>query len=162
MVYRKFAQGLTFNILLRKANSYLTRLMDRYEFVRKNSEDQSLEFLVQDYHTGKLRPASNLSGGEQFCLSLSLALALSDMASKNVTIDSLFIDEGLGTLDDSTLDTALSMLRNLTNGKNDRLVGLITHVTLAKQRITTQIVAEKLGGGHSRLVGPGCRIVKQG
>ena len=158
--FRNFAQGLTFNILLRNANKYLRdkELMKRYELVRKSSDDMSLDFVVQDYHTGQIRPVSNLSGGEQFCMSLALALALSEMASRNVAIESLFIDEGLGTLDDNTLDTAIDMLKNLGDSKRSRLVGLITHVARAHEIVNTQIVVEKIGeSGCSRLAGPGCR-----
>ena len=158
--FRNFAQGLTFNILLRNANKYLRdkELMKRYELVRKSSDDMSLDFVVQDYHTGQIRPVSNLSGGEQFCMSLALALALSEMASRNVAIESLFIDEGLGTLDDNTLDTAIDMLKNLGDSKRSRLVGLITHVARAHEIVDTQIVVEKIGeSGCSRLVGPGCQ-----
>ena len=157
--FRNFAQGLTFNILLRNANKYLRdkELMKRYELVRKSSDDMSLDFVVQDYHTGQIRPVSNLSGGEQFCMSLALALALSEMASRNVAIESLFIDEGLGTLDDNTLDTAIDMLKNLGDSKRGRLVGLITHVARAHEIVDTQIVVEKIGeSGCSRLSGPGC------
>ena len=158
--FRTFAQGLTFNILLRNANKYLRekKLMTRYELVRKSSTDQSLDFLVHDYDTGQTRPVNNLSGGEQFCLSLALALALSDMAGKTAAIESLFIDEGLGTLDDNTLDTALTLLKNLGDSRHNRLVGLITHVVRAHELVKTQIVVEKLGdSGCSRLIGPGCQ-----
>ncbi|MBQ9244443.1 MAG: AAA family ATPase [Proteobacteria bacterium] len=160
--FRKFAQGVTFNTLLRNANRYLQdkKLMPRFELVRKNSEDQSLGFMVMDYQTGKPRTAQNLSGGEKFCLSLALALALSEMASNNVAIESLFIDEGLGTLDDQTLDTALTMLQNLGDSKRERLVGLITHVERARETIMTHITVEKIGNGHSRLYGAGCSLIR--
>lgn len=160
--YRKFAQGVTFNTLLRNANRYLQdkKLMPRFELVRKNSDDQSLGFMVMDYQTGKPRTAQNLSGGEKFCLSLALALALSEMASNNVAIESLFIDEGLGTLDDQTLDTALTMLQNLGDARRERLVGLITHVDRARETIMTHITVERLGNGRSTLHGPGCQTIK--
>ena len=160
--FRKFAQGITFNILLNHANRYLRdkKLMERYEFVRKGADDNSLDFVVQDYQTGKLRPVDNLSGGEKFCLCLALALGLSEMASNNVSIDSLFIDEGLGTLDDQTVDIAIDMLKNMSDSKHHRQVGLITHVSRARELISTQIIAEKQGGGYSRLFGPGCNYIK--
>ena len=186
--FRRFVQGMTFHTLIRNANRYLRekKLMDRYELISQGAVDRmnaetakdnkrnmdkpgsekakdekrGLNFMVRDYLTGQIRPASNLSGGENFCLSLALALALSEMASRNVTIDSLFIDEGLGTLDEQTLDVALTMLKNLSDSKHGRLVGLITHVARARELVTTQIVAEKMGGGHSRLRGPGCSFVK--
>ncbi len=160
--FRKFAQSVTFNVLLRNANRYLRdkKLMPRYELVRRTSDDQTLSFMVMDYKTGFPRTANNLSGGEKFCMSLALALALSEMASNNVAVESLFIDEGLGTLDDETLDTALAMLQNLGEAKRERLVGLISHIERAQRKITTHITVETLGNGHSRLSGPGCTTLR--
>ncbi|MBQ9395218.1 MAG: AAA family ATPase [Proteobacteria bacterium] len=160
--FRKFAQSVTFNALLRNANRYLRnkKLMPRYELVRRTSDDQTLSFMVMDYNTGFPRTANNLSGGEKFCMSLALALALSEMASNNVAVESLFIDEGLGTLDDETLDTALAMLQNLGDAKRERLVGLISHIERAQRKITTHITVETLGNGHRRLSGPGCTTLR--
>ena len=158
--FREFAQGITFKILLNYANYYLQekQLMDRYELVR--GENYSLSFKVQDYQTGILRPDNNLSGGEKFCICLALALGLSEMASKNVHIDSLFIDEGLGTLDDKTVDQAIQMLKSLCNSNNHRQIGIITHVSRVKQFVDNKIYVEKLGGGYSRITGYGCTYEK--
>ena len=96
------------------------------------------------------RDTRTLSGGESFLVSLSLALALSDLVSHKVSIDSLFLDEGFGTLDGDTLETALAAL-DVLNARG-KMIGIISHVEALKERIPTQIHVEKGGGvGHSRL-----------
>ncbi|HBH33984.1 MAG TPA: hypothetical protein DDW38_05525, partial [Psychrobacter sp.] len=88
-------------------------------------------------------------------ISLALALGLSNMASQNMSVDSLFLDEGFGTLDEDSLDIALDTLTNLQS--EGKLIGVISHVQSLKERILTQIKVEKVSGGHSQLSGPGCR-----
>jgi exonuclease SbcC len=102
-----------------------------------------------------VRSTKNLSGGESFIVSLSLALGLSNMASRNVRVDSLFLDEGFGTLDEEALDTALETLAGLQ--QEGKLIGVISHVGALKERIGTQIQVTPLAGGRSEVVGPGCR-----
>ena len=92
---------------------------------------------------------ASLSGGESFLASLALALGLSDIAGRKVRIESLFIDEGFGSLDSDTLDAAIATLESLR--QDHKTVGVISHVDLLKERIATQIVVEKLSGGISRL-----------
>ena len=92
---------------------------------------------------------TSLSGGESFLASLALALGLSDLAGRNVQIDSLFIDEGFGTLDTATLDTALSALESLR--AQNKTVGVISHVEMLKERIGVQIAVERGPDGSSRL-----------
>jgi exonuclease SbcC len=151
--FRNFAQGLTFDILIHHANRQLHKLSDRYLLVRDDS--QPLELNVMDnYQAGEIRPTRNLSGGESFLVSLALALGLSHMASRNVRVDSLFLDEGFGTLDEDALDTALSALSGLQ--QSGKLVGVISHVSQLKERIGTQIKVEPGAGGRSRVEGPGC------
>jgi exonuclease SbcC len=151
--FRNFAQGLTFDILIHHANRQLQKLSDRYLLVRDNS--QPLELNVMDnYQAGEVRPTRNLSGGESFLVSLALALGLSHMASRNVRVDSLFLDEGFGTLDEDALDTALTALSGLQ--QSGKLVGVISHVGMLKERIATQIRVEPGPGGRSRVEGPGC------
>ncbi len=151
--FRNFAQGLTFDILIHHANRQLQKLSDRYLLVRDDS--QPLELNVMDnYQAGEIRPTRNLSGGESFLVSLALALGLSHMASRNVRVDSLFLDEGFGTLDEDALDTALSALSGLQ--QSGKLVGVISHVAQLKERIGTQIRVEPGAGGRSRVEGPGC------
>ncbi len=151
--FRVFAQGLTFQSLVSHANQHLRRMSDRYLLVRNKNSPLDLDIL-DDYQAGEVRSTKNLSGGESFIVSLALALGLSGMASRNVQIDSLFLDEGFGTLDNETLEVALDSLSSLH--QEGKIIGVISHVPALKERISTQIVVEKITGGRSRLFGPGC------
>ncbi|MCP4673316.1 MAG: hypothetical protein GY857_18660, partial [Desulfobacula sp.] len=104
---------------------------------------------------GEIRSTKNLSGGESFIVSLALALGLSNMASRNVRVDSLFLDEGFGTLDEQALETALEALAGLH--QKGKLIGVISHVATLKLRIATQINIMPLSGGKSSISGPGCK-----
>ncbi len=151
--YRNFAQGLTFEIMVVHANRQLMKLTDRYLLVR--DKDQPLDLnVIDNYQAGEVRSTKNLSGGESFIISLALALGLSKMASKKVRVDSLFLDEGFGTLDEDTLETALDTLANLR--QDGKLIGVISHVTALKERIATKIIVDKVSGGRSVISGPGC------
>lgn len=150
--FRNFAQGLTFEMMIGQANRQLQKLTERYLLIR--DEKKPLELSVIDsYQAGEIRSTKNLSGGENFIVSLALALGLSHMASRNMRIDSLFLDEGFGTLDDDALDIALDMLSNLQ--QDGKLIGVISHVAMLKSRISTQIEVIPHTGGRSRLAGPG-------
>ena len=107
------------------------------------------------YQTGEIRSTKNLSGGESFIVSLALALGLSQMASRNVRVDSLFLDEGFGTLDDEALDTALETLAGLR--RDGKLIGIISHVPALRERIAARIRVIPRAGGKSGISGPGCR-----
>ncbi|MBT7630354.1 MAG: chromosome segregation protein SMC, partial [Desulfobacula sp.] len=121
-------------------------------------KDQPLQLNVMDnYQAGEIRSTKNLSGGESFIVSLALALGLSKMASRKVRVDSLFLDEGFGTLDDEALETALETLSGLN--QDGKLIGVISHVSALKDRISTQISINPLSGGKSAITGPGCRKV---
>lgn len=146
--FRIFAQGLTLNKLIFLANQHLSQLNGRY-LIQKSS-DQDLELMILDtYQADNLRSMNTLSGGESFLVSLALALALSDLAGRRAQIQSLFIDEGFGTLDDNSLDLAITTLENLqANGKT---IGVISHVQALKERISTQIKLVKKGSGFSTL-----------
>ena len=146
--FRIFAQGLTLQKLCDLANIHLQQLSGRY-IARKKSPD-SLELNIMDTYQGdNVRSMNTLSGGESFLVSLALALGLSDMAGRNVRIQSLFIDEGFGSLDENTLDVAISTLENLqAKGKT---IGIISHVNELKERISTQIKVAKKGNGFSSL-----------
>lgn len=148
--FNNFAQDLTLMHLLAMANHRLTKLNDRYQMDRpKNAEGEDL--VVIDLHMGsERRSVKTLSGGETFMLSLALALALSDLASQNVKIDSLFIDEGFGTLDPETLDQTLDTLERL-QAESNKIIGIISHVEALKERIQTQIQLTKNGQGYSSL-----------
>ena len=151
--YRNFAQGLTFEMMIGHANRQLQKMTDRYLLVRDDAQPLELN-VVDNYQAGEIRSTKNLSGGESFIVSLSLALGLSHMASKNVRVDSLFLDEGFGTLDDEALDTALETLAGLQ--QDGKLIGVISHVPALKERINTQIQVTPQTGGRSQIFGPGC------
>ncbi|MDL2121813.1 MAG: AAA family ATPase [Deltaproteobacteria bacterium] len=151
--YRNFAQGLTFELMVSHANRQLEKMTDRYLLVR--DEDQPLELnVVDNYQAGEIRSTKNLSGGESFIVSLSLALGLSKMASRKVRVDSLFLDEGFGSLDEDALETALETLSGLQ--QDGKLIGIISHVSALKERISTQITVQPVSGGKSVISGPGC------
>lgn len=106
---------------------------------------------------GVIRPSANLSGGETFIVSLSLALGLSKMASNNIQIDSLFLDEGFGTLDSESLEKALSVLGQINQ---DKLVGIISHVGEVQERLPIVIRVETSSvPGVSTLQGPGVKRI---
>jgi DNA repair protein SbcC/Rad50 len=147
--FRKFAQGLTLDHLLFLANQRLTYLHGRYQLQRKMNEALSLE-VVDRWQADIVRDTKTLSGGESFLVSLALALALSDLVSSQTSIDSLFLDEGFGTLDTETLETALDALDSLNSA--GKMIGVISHVEAMKERIATQITVEKKSGlGISQL-----------
>ncbi|MBB6575971.1 exonuclease SbcC [Comamonas odontotermitis] len=148
--FRKFAQGLTLDHLLLLANRHLTRLHGRYLLRRKPTGELELD-IVDSWQGDVARDTRTLSGGEAFLVSLALALALSDLVSNKTSIDSLFLDEGFGTLDGETLEVALSALDALN--ASGKMIGIISHVEALKERIPAQIRVEKGAGvGHSRLV----------
>ena len=147
--FRKFAQGLTLDNLVWLANNQLTRLHGRYLLQRKASEALELE-VVDTWQADAVRDTRTLSGGESFLVSLALALALSDLVSHKTRIDSLFLDEGFGTLDSETLDTALDALDALN--ASGKTIGVISHVEAMKERIPVQIKVKKINGlGYSKL-----------
>ena len=146
--FRKFAQTISLDILSRHANKHLMKLSDRYRIRR--DEKETLNLQIEDLHqAGALRPMASLSGGESFLASLALALGLSDLAGRSIQIDSLFIDEGFGSLDPETLEVAIDALESLR--QNSKTVGVISHVGLLKERIGTQIIVEKRAGGTSTI-----------
>ncbi|WP_456322104.1 AAA family ATPase [Hydrogenimonas sp.] len=151
--YRNFAQGLTFEIMIAHANRQLQQMTDRYLLIRDDAQPLELN-VIDNYQGGEVRSTKNLSGGESFIVSLSLALGLSQMASKNVRVDSLFLDEGFGTLDEESLETALETLGTLQ--QDGKLIGVISHVPALKERIGTQIQITTSTGGRSVISGPGC------
>ena len=147
--FRKFAQGLTLDNLVWLANQQLNRLHGRYLLQRKVSDALELE-VVDTWQADAVRDTRTLSGGESFLVSLALALALSDLVSHKTRIDSLFLDEGFGTLDSETLDTALDALDALN--ATGKTIGVISHVEAMKERIPVQIKVKKINGlGYSKL-----------
>jgi len=156
--FRNFAQGLTFEMMVGHANRQLQKMTDRYLLIRDEAQPLELN-VVDNYQAGETRSTKNLSGGESFIVSLSLALGLSHMASKNVRVDSLFLDEGFGTLDEEALETALETLAGLQ--QDGKLIGVISHVPALKERIGTQIQVNPQTGGRSVISGPGCGRCEQ-
>lgn len=154
--YRNFVQGLTLDLVLHHANQILAKMNDRYLLTFDGDSSKALEILVTDLHQGDaVRSSKNLSGGESFIISLALALGLSQINSQNVQIESLFLDEGFGTLDETALDLALNTLFELQ--QSGKSIGIISHVASLKERIDTQIIVEKYAGGYSTLHGAGVK-----
>ena len=149
-VFARFAQGLTLERLVAVANRHLSQLSPRYSMRRSNTTVDDLELEIIDrYQADATRPMRSLSGGESFLASLALAVGLSELASGRTAIESLFIDEGFGSLDPATLEIAMAALEGLqTNGKT---IGVISHVDAMKERISTQIQVHKRDGGRSIL-----------
>ena len=147
--YRKFAQGLTLDHLVYLANRQLARLHGRYQLARRSSGELELE-VVDTWQGDVARDCKTLSGGESFLVSLALALALSDLVSHTTSIDSLFLDEGFGTLDGETLEVALDALDSLN--ASGKMIGVISHVEALKERIPVQLkVSKGVGLGYSSL-----------
>ncbi|GAA0761364.1 AAA family ATPase [Psychroflexus lacisalsi] len=149
--FNKFAQELSLQRLIHLGNKRLKHLNERYELDRYLPNEDKDQLYVIDNHMGGLRRSvKTLSGGETFLMSLALALGLSDLASRNVEINSLFIDEGFGTLDPETLDITLDTLERL-QAESNKTIGIISHVSTLKERIQTQIVLDRNAQGYSQL-----------
>lgn len=154
--FDRYVMGTVFQEILQMANRRLNIMSGgKYELIhqigaeRRNAK-AGLEVEVLDMTTGKQRPSATLSGGESFLVSLSLALGLSDVVQNRAggrKLDALFIDEGFGSLDSGTLDTALAVLNQLTEGKN--LVGIISHVGKLEESIPQKIRVKNSENGSS-------------
>jgi exonuclease SbcC len=139
--------------LLKIANGYLRDMFPRYEMV---TEPNTLNIQLVDHdNSDAVRPIDNISGGEGFLVSLSLALGISTLASRNVRIDSMFLDEGFGTLDSKMLQETVIVLQKMQQEKG-KLLGVITHVDLVKSELPTHIEVTP-NGGHSVLSGAGVK-----
>ncbi len=146
--FSNFVQDLSLKQLLAFGNKRLVGFSDRYLF-EFEPEAESLN-VIDTFMGNTKRSVSSLSGGESFKLSLALAFALSDMAAKNVNIESLFIDEGFGTLDPESLDQAITILEHMQATSN-KSIGIISHVGELKERIGTKIKLVPAGSGYSRI-----------
>jgi exonuclease SbcC len=148
--FNKLIQRITLRKLFVMTNEKLMNLMDRYQLALGGEGLEDEIWVIDTYMGDEKRSISSVSGGERFVISLAMALSLSDLASNNVRIDSLFIDEGFGSLSPDELDNAVSMLENL-QAANDKTIGIISHVESLKERISTQIQVKKLHNGESTL-----------
>lgn len=148
--FSNYAQELTMQHIILLANRRLTGLTDRYQLVLPGQDGRTDLYVADLYLGGTERSVKTLSGGETFILSLALALSLSDLASRNVRLDSLFIDEGFGTLDNDTLDTVISTLEKLQE-ENEKTIAIISHVDSLKERIVSQIRLIRDTSGISRI-----------
>lgn len=146
--FRNFAQQLTLDILLGYGNRHLQSLTSRYRLQRIKD---SLNLLVVDQDMGEeVRSVHSLSGGESFLVSLAMALGLASLSSHRVRVESLFIDEGFGSLDADSLRVAMDALDNLQ--AQGRKVGVISHVQEMTERIGTRVQVQRQAGGLSRIV----------
>lgn len=151
--FRSYAQAITLQQLIAIGNDHLANINPRYRMEYEAPEagaPEKLEMIIIDqYQNDNRRTMATLSGGESFLISLALALGLSDLASGKRLIQSLFIDEGFGTLDGKTLDQAMTTLEQLqAQGKT---IGLISHVPQLQERIQCQLVLKRVGDGFSRV-----------
>ncbi|WP_455498745.1 AAA family ATPase [Coprobacter sp.] len=145
--FKRIAQGYTLDILLSYANKHLHELSSRYELQRI---PDSLGLQISDLDMGgEIRSVHSLSGGESFLISLALALGLSSVSSNRMQVESLFIDEGFGSLDADTLRVAMDALERLQTG--GRKIGVISHVQEMTERIAVQVRIEKISNGKSRV-----------
>lgn len=156
LIFEQFVLRSFFEDILAAANIRFRHMtFDRYEMVRKAEVTDArtkdhLDIAIVDYYTGKTRPVSTLSGGERFHASLSLALGMSDVIQAyqgGVQVETLFVDEGFGSLDEESLQAACDSLYQLTRG--DKLVGIISHIESLRQRIDNRIEICKTNMGSS-------------
>lgn len=155
--FRVFAQSITLKKLIQLANRHLRYFINGRYYLEKRfgtyqdkRPNDILEIdIVDTFQANNKRPLNTLSGGESFLASLALALGLSDLAGGKTTIESLFIDEGFGTLDSDTLQVAIRALQSLQS--KGKTIGVISHIEQLKQNISTQIHVVKKGGGFSQL-----------
>jgi len=156
LAFEQYVQAAYFNQIIAEANKRLLKMTnERFELVRKeepgNLRSQTgLDLDVKDNFTGKVRSIKTLSGGESFKASLAMALGLSDMIQRfagGIQQDTMFVDEGFGSLDSESLEQAIEVLYSLTTG--NRLVGIISHVSELRERIDKKIVVMKDVSGSS-------------
>jgi len=147
--FRTFAQSLTLEALLAHSNRHLEDFAKRYALQRVPGSDLELQIIDRDM-ADDVRSVHSLSGGESFLVSLALALGLASLSSNKTQVESLFIDEGFGSLDTETLDIAIASLDTLQ--ALGRKVGVISHVPILVERIGAKVVVEKQGGGRSSVL----------
>lgn len=144
-LFKKIAQSYIMQDILNHANSYLRRIAPRYELTAKPG---SLIILVKDNEDGICRSGNTLSGGEGFVISLSLALGLSSLSESNICVDTIFIDEGFGTLSQEWLNAVMATLEKL-NSVSGKHVGIISHIEDLQNRIPAVIEVKKVNATSS-------------
>ena len=146
-LFRRFAQGLTLRQLVEQTNRHLARFQGgRYRLRKTPGLDLDLE-IVDTFQADHVRSVNTLSGGETFLASLALALGLADMTGGSTRVQSLFIDEGFGSLDENALEIAIDTLESLqAQGLN---IGVISHIREMKERIAVQVQVMKQSDGFS-------------
>lgn len=144
----KLAQGYTLDILLNVANIHLAGMTGRYKLARIAGDNLGIKVIDNDMMS-ESRSAHTLSGGETFIVSLALSLALSSISSSNMSIESLFIDEGFGALDKETLQTAMMALEKLQSC--GRKIGIISHLSEMLEQIPVKVHVKKVSPGKSRI-----------
>ena len=158
ITFEQYIQTHYFDMIIEAANKRFRKISNnQFELCRKEdpnkSSQNSLDLNVMDYYTGKKRSVKTLSGGESFKAALSLSLGLSDIVQNQaggIQLDTMFIDEGFGSLDDESLSQALTVLSDLSN--DNRLIGIISHVTELKNRIDRKIIVTKTKQGSQARV----------
>lgn len=154
IAFEQFVQATYFDMIINEANKRLINMTDnRYMLLRKKTTDKisdkmALDLDVLDNYNGKVRDVKSLSGGESFKAALALSLGLSDIIqsySGGVVIDTLFIDEGFGTLDTESREQAINTLIKLAG--DNKLIGIISHVTELKERLDKKIIVSKTQNG---------------
>lgn len=145
--FRRIAQGYTLDRLLIYANLHLQELSSRY--VLQRVPDRLALQVCDNDMLGEVRSVHTLSGGESFLISLALALGLSSLSSYRMNIESLFIDEGFGSLDAETLGVAMDALEHLQI--QGRKIGVISHVAEMTERIPVQVQVRRVANGRSRI-----------
>lgn len=149
--FRTLVQTYILRPLLNNANIYLTKITDRYTLTCSEENEQLSIFVHDKYNKNQVRSVTVLSGGERFMISLALSLALSSLNRPDLNTNILFIDEGFGTLDETTLNSVMSTLEKLQEiaGQTNRRVGIISHREELAERIPVKINVRKKGEGHS-------------
>jgi len=156
IAFEQYIQSAYFRSILNEANkrfSYMTN--GRFELVKHDGDSNlkshsGLDIDVFDNYTGKQRSVKSLSGGESFKASLCMALGLSEVIQRNaggVKLESMFVDEGFGVLDNESLEQAIEVLNSLS--ESDRMVGIISHISELKDRIDKKIVVKKGSAGST-------------
>ncbi|MBQ4432476.1 MAG: AAA family ATPase [Synergistaceae bacterium] len=152
--FGKFAQKITLRMLVQEANLQLGKMNSRYTLTMSGADEELSLSVIDHDQANEIRPTDNLSGGERFIISLALALGLSQISGSKAQVDSLFIDEGFGSLDEDALNAALEALGEIR--REGRMIGIISHVQGISERIRTKINVIPKSEGTSIITGPGC------